>query len=164
MRSPQEIEKFLTAGNAVVTIRSKKTGAHFTYRVTGTDGKTFSEPTWFVGVATDYLEFRYLGLMSCNAYSKAYNLRLTAKSCAWRGAPSFLAFQFLLDQLRAPALSPYLEVRHEGKCGRCGRPLTHPDSIDRGIGPECWEILGGKIDARQAALATQGEVPWSKNS
>lgn len=34
-------------------------------------------------------------------------------------------------------------VRHEGKCGRCGRRLTVPASIDSGIGPECTRILAG---------------------
>ena len=28
-------------------------------------------------------------------------------------------------------------LRHAMKCGRCGRTLTHPDSIASGIGPEC---------------------------
>jgi len=26
---------------------------------------------------------------------------------------------------------------HEGRCGRCGRKLTVPASIDSGLGPEC---------------------------
>ena len=30
-----------------------------------------------------------------------------------------------------------VEVQHDGRCGRCGRPLTHPDSIQSGIGPIC---------------------------
>lgn len=28
----------------------------------------------------------------------------------------------------------------EGRCVRCNRLLTHPESIDRGVGPECWEL------------------------
>jgi len=28
-------------------------------------------------------------------------------------------------------------IRHEGRCGRCGRTLTVPESIDSGLGPEC---------------------------
>lgn len=31
------------------------------------------------------------------------------------------------------------------KCGRCGTPLTDPESIKRGYGPECDALLrGGK--------------------
>jgi hypothetical protein len=29
------------------------------------------------------------------------------------------------------------KIQHEGKCCRCGRTLTTPESIERGIGPEC---------------------------
>lgn len=29
------------------------------------------------------------------------------------------------------------EVHHEGRCGRCGRVLTVPESITSGFGPEC---------------------------
>lgn len=28
-------------------------------------------------------------------------------------------------------------IKHAGRCGRCGRLLTTPDSIEIGIGPEC---------------------------
>ena len=30
-----------------------------------------------------------------------------------------------------------VEYRFEGKCRKCNRKLTNPDSIDNGIGPEC---------------------------
>jgi len=34
-----------------------------------------------------------------------------------------------------------VEPMHVGECGRCGRELTKPESIERGIGPVCWEKL-----------------------
>jgi len=33
-----------------------------------------------------------------------------------------------------------LNFFHEGKCGKCGRKLTTPESIKNGFGPTC---LGG---------------------
>lgn len=32
-----------------------------------------------------------------------------------------------------------VEVWHDGKCGRCRRDLTVPESVARGLGPECAE-------------------------
>lgn len=29
------------------------------------------------------------------------------------------------------------KVHHEGRCGKCGRRLTVPESIETGLGPEC---------------------------
>jgi hypothetical protein len=37
-----------------------------------------------------------------------------------------------------------LEVWHEGRCGACGRRLTVPESIERGLGPECYGRRNGQ--------------------
>jgi hypothetical protein len=29
------------------------------------------------------------------------------------------------------------QLRTTGRCKRCGRPLTDPASIERGVGPDC---------------------------
>src|SRR5262249_13335004 len=34
-------------------------------------------------------------------------------------------------------LSGGAKLLHEGRCGRCGRRLTVPESIESGYGPEC---------------------------
>ena len=38
-------------------------------------------------------------------------------------------------------LPPALEVWHEGRCGRCGRKLTTPQSVETGFGPVCAQNL-----------------------
>lgn len=37
-------------------------------------------------------------------------------------------------------LPEQIEVWHEGRCGRCGRRLTVPESIANGLGPECIKL------------------------
>lgn len=46
-------------------------------------------------------------------------------------------FGWLLDKLMSQSLPEQVQVWHQGSCGRCGRDLTVPLSINRGIGPEC---------------------------
>lgn len=41
-----------------------------------------------------------------------------------------------------PAAASLAYGRELGHCGVCGRTLTDPDSIDRGIGPVCAERMG----------------------
>lgn len=41
-----------------------------------------------------------------------------------------------------PAAASLAYGRELGHCGVCGRTLTHPESIDRGIGPICAEKMG----------------------
>src|ERR1019366_4832357 len=52
-----------------------------------------------------------------------------------------LAWNYLWDRVLRGLLPANLEVWHEGKCGRCGRKLTVPESIERGIGPECERLM-----------------------
>jgi len=35
-----------------------------------------------------------------------------------------------------------IRVLHHGHCARCGRALTVPSSVDRGIGPDCAQLMG----------------------
>lgn len=37
--------------------------------------------------------------------------------------------------------SPLIELRYDGRCGRCQRELTHPESLPIGIGPDCFEKM-----------------------
>jgi hypothetical protein len=46
-------------------------------------------------------------------------------------------------------------IQVEDACGRCGRALTDPESIDRGIGPECF----GRITASQHAQVSTDRTP-----
>jgi hypothetical protein len=48
-----------------------------------------------------------------------------------------VAFAWFWDRLRNGNLPEQVEVHHEGRCGRCGRALTVPESIESGFGPEC---------------------------
>jgi hypothetical protein len=85
-----------------------------------------------------------------SSYSYLGNLRLTPhpryehgrKSTIADTAPGAKAIGWYLSRLLGDASVDGVEVWHEGVCGRCGRALTVPESIERGIGPDCWEKMG----------------------
>lgn len=130
----EQIKTFLTAGRAVFTLKSRKSGQHFTYKITK---KEAANVVYFVSVLRGSDEWTYMGMLMTNP---RYPVRVmkTQNSKVDLEAPSFKAINWYLRNLE----HDQIEFKHEGKCCRCGRALTHPDSIDSGIGPECANKLG----------------------
>jgi Family of unknown function (DUF6011) len=123
---------FLLAGRAHVTFVSTKTGTRFTYRVAAAAVREGHPFFYFVSVLTAPEHYEYLGVIhGGRLYSHG------KKSRIGREAPSAKAFQWSFAQLSSGRMPSLLDVYHEGRCGRCGRQLTTPESIERGLGPEC---------------------------
>ena len=135
MRDPSAVGRFLYAGNATFTLRSKKTGTRFTYKVSHKKGGDVS----FVSLLTgpdNTSDYRYLGLLPDDRAGEIRGIG-KGKSCADYDAPSAKAFRYFLDFVWGRNEGKGLEIWHEGRCGRCGRKLTVPESIETGLGPEC---------------------------
>ena len=134
LRDGTKAKRFLLAGNARVTLVSAATGRRFTYSIKSKkmdDGKIFH----FVGLLTgpsNESDYSFLGTIFDS--SKFAHGR---KSKIHPTAPSAKAFGWAWSHLATGALPPSCEVHHEGRCGRCGRALTVPESIESGLGPVC---------------------------
>lgn len=131
---PAKAKQFILAGNATLTIVSLKTGARFTFRIR--KGKKRETDPHFVSVL-DGGEYNYLGCIFQDG-----KFKVTKKSRYNSGQPCARAFIFLMEALAKGEFHPQLEVWHEGKCGKCGRQLTVPESIATGLGPECSAVAG----------------------
>jgi hypothetical protein len=130
---PQAVRAFVLGGNAVFTIESVGTGTRFTYRVRASD----TREVFFVSLLSgpdNAADYAYLGIIPKD---DPMTFRLTAKSCAGEQAASVKAFKWFWRQVTAGRLPATVGVWHEGRCGRCGRTLTVPSSIESGFGPEC---------------------------
>lgn len=127
----EETLEYVYAGNATFTMSSIKTGSHYTFKVK----KSVDGNVLFVSMLTAPEVWTYIGLLKGNAL-----IKLTAKSRYGYDSIPVKAFNYMLRNLLADKMPPFMLIRHEGKCGRCGRKLTHPESIDRGIGPECIRL------------------------
>lgn len=142
------IREYVTAGRARFTLVSKRTGTRKTFRV-----KTNGEGAWFVELLTgpdNASDYAYL----CFLYPSRWSSQLCLKHNRdnW-GPEAFAAFYWLVDRLNEAAATGeedeaerrqlydafdrQAEFWHLGTCGRCGRDLTDPESIVRGLGPTC---------------------------
>lgn len=126
---------FALAGRAIFTIENPN-GERFTFRIKEGKKTAGRAPCYFGGVlagSDNTSDYRYVGIVD----AATMRLRATAKGLQ----PTAQAFKtldwalMLIDGKRT--LPSGYKVFHAGRCGRCGRLLTVPESIISGIGPEC---------------------------
>lgn len=135
MNDPAAIARFILAGRARFTFVSLVTGTRFTYRV---EREKERGVVWFVSVLRgqdNESDYDYVGFIRKGFGSRLGSFVFKEGDAA---PPSVLAFEWLWERLRhgnGPGVVS--EVWHEGRCGRCGRALTVPESIASGLGPEC---------------------------
>ena len=127
---------FIKGGNATFTLVGQKN--RFTYKVKKAD---FKEDTFFVLLlngSDNTSDFVYMGMLFPNSTS----IKITKGSRVGETATSFVAFNFVFKYLIQGIIPNGVKIYHEGRCGRCGRKLTVPQSIEQGFGDECKKIMG----------------------
>ena len=152
LTSTSDALRYMLAGNATFTLRSAKTQKRFTYKVSkmkpsprfgDNEGKFWVSLLYGPNNEADFV---YMGILNMNAkfgyeFTNTRNslTSLTASELMEvRRSKSQEAFEWTIKHLRTqPFLNPDLEIWHSGRCGRCGKKLTVPESIERGIGPDC---------------------------
>jgi len=151
MNNPIKFE-FLCGGNATFTVANKE-GVHYTYKIRKPD----ESAPYFVKMLTgpnNENDYSYLGIFNPNGEAGKV-LKLTAKSRLHDNSTPVRVFRWAAVLLRNKgALPAGYTIQHEGKCCRCGRTLTVPESIEEGIGPECKSIVQGQkmIDIEAAEI------------
>jgi hypothetical protein len=123
--------KFFSAGNAKFTVSNPK-GERYTFRI----GRKEETQPFFVSLMTgpdNESSFTYMGI-----FNPANNeVRLTRKSRYTEDTLPVKVVRWALKAVSANKVPEGYTIQHSGKCCRCGRTLTTPESIERGWGPEC---------------------------
>lgn len=121
---------YILGGKAKITLVSTKSGCRFTFRIRAKEVEE-NRTLYFVSVLTgpeNTSDFSFLGtIFNGERYAHGSRSKIAPD------APSAKAFSWLWSHLA----SEDVEVWHSGRCGRCNRELTTPESIERGIGPVC---------------------------
>jgi hypothetical protein len=129
--------KFFEAGHAIFTVGNGK-GEHYTFKI----GHSKPEQPLFVSLLTgpsNESDYTYLGIYNPNTGS----VGLTKSSKFNDGSTPVKVVRWAVNQVRNNKELPGgYSINHAGKCCRCGRTLTTPESCERGIGPECVKLAG----------------------
>lgn len=127
---------YMLAGNAIFSVVNDKTGNHMTYKVSRKKDKATDkgeEEIWFVSVSYNYESFRCIGIITKNQFFPSK--KVDAET------PSVKGFAIIWKRYCIEN-KPMENVRilHSKYCARCGRLLTEPDSISRGMGMYCASL------------------------
>lgn len=136
---------WLLAGNAHFTV-AREGGQHVTFRIVKKtfDPKVAGErPTtyfvWVLAGPDNTADYRYVGIVN----PATGEVRLTKQSRYTDDALCVRVVRWALRKVWAESALPEgYAIHHAGRCARCGRLLTTPESIKIGIGPECLGKVG----------------------
>jgi hypothetical protein len=132
--------EFIRAGKAILTIQSKQTQKHFTFKFITPEKENGKQPPTWVRMLTgsdNDGKYTYLGTIFGNKYFHGKRSSISEDA---QGVKSFnWWFRSLL--LNDPKRLSKVALYHEGYCMKCGRTLTTPQSIESGIGPVCSGII-----------------------
>ena len=129
--SPEKARQFILAGNATFTLKSVKTGTRFTYRVRASGDKTVHFVSLMNGPDNE-ASFSYFGFIRRGVFHHG-----AAKARVAYDAPSVKAFNWTFRVLQQDSMPDALQFWHEGRCGKCNRKLTVPESLETGMGLDC---------------------------
>lgn len=132
---------FIISGKAFITAKSLDTQRHFTYKISCPRSKrklpNNQKNLWWVSLLTgNNNETNYTYFGTIKRYNNSFIYQHSTKTHIKDSALGVIAFKYILKNL-IDNKSMKVEFFHEGKCCKCGRLLTNPESIKKGIGPEC---------------------------
>ena len=138
-------KEFVLSGKAIFTCELPD-GSHYTYKVAKKEAsEKFPKPVYWAFLLTgpnNQDDYTYLGTLR----DYEGQVSSTAKSKVSQDTLSFKLLNRLLARVWTNDHEAYeqhgYKLHHEGQCGKCGNPLTTPESVQRGIGPKCWKKLG----------------------
>ena len=145
LETPDVALDYIRAGRGRITLESVRTGTRFTYKFGVPRETRNGKPTpIFVKLLdgnNNETDYTFLGSLWMDANGRlCYRHGRTARTTV--SAPSVRAFTWTLKHLENGSMPDKLHIWHEGVCCRCGRALTVPESVSRGIGPECRKKMG----------------------
>lgn len=127
-------KEFVLAGKAIFTIENPE-GKHYTFKIVRKDANAQYRINWFVNLLTgpdNTSNYTYIGTLNpITGHLNAKNDSTPIRVAKW-------TLQIIYGHKQLP---PGYKIHHEGKCCRCGRTLTTPQSCETGIGPECAKML-----------------------
>ena len=136
----ETLKDFVFAGTAVFTILNETTGNRFTFRVrkAGWGTSNVKSDIFYVSVLTGSdNESSYTFLGSFFGGANQFYRHSPKSKIGFSAISNKVIDWFFTSYFKNPSRYTTVKVYHSGKCGKCGKKLTTPESVKSGLGPYC---------------------------
>ena len=130
------VTKVATIFNGKYTLKNPATGQHKTFKIhTKKGGNLKGKRILSLLVGPDNMN-SYRGFAFVNDDGIKVWSKYRTENSVWQKYANIL-LDVLTNYENSIYIKKGLQLFQEARCIRCNRTLTHPDSIEMGIGPEC---------------------------
>jgi hypothetical protein len=134
--------RFILAGNSEFILHSTKTNEDFKYKIKKKESLANENSfVYFVSIIKGH-DSIYAGHLTFDESDNTFKFKQGNKGQIQANDLTIRSLVFVLNKLIRNETVGNLEVFHVGKCGKCGKKLTTPESILTGLGPQCCKKLG----------------------
>lgn len=155
--NPLTFPQLFTAGRAVLTFHNPATGNHITikskqWKKRNGEGKLEKLPNFTISISL--LGDKEQGMVLGGYFFQDENKWALGKGVEANGQVAKV-MKFIAGAYANPMTlrQKGVSLLHEGKCCRCALPLTNPQSIERGLGDDCYAYTyGTKSEAKKKKL------------
>lgn len=140
----ETLKNFIFAGTSIFTVLNEITGNRFTFRVrkAGWGTSNVKSDIFYVSVLTGSDNNSCYTFLGSYFGGKNQMYRHSPKSKIGFSAVSNKVIDwFFHHYFKNPNAYTTVKVFHSGKCGKCGKKLTTPESIKSGLGPYCGKKI-----------------------
>lgn len=134
--------QFILAGKCEFILHSTKTNEDFKFEMTKQQTKENENKfIYFLNTLHGY-DKTYAGVIWFNDKTQEFQFSQGKKGQVASKELNIRSLIFVLNKLLKNETVQYLDVFHTGRCGKCGKKLTTPESILTGLGPTCSKRAG----------------------
>lgn len=138
---------YMLAGHATLTIVGRE--RRYTYKISRAPKNPFKLWVSVLNGSENTQDYKFMGTIMLKQNGEFHRFYVSNKGPIAPDAPSAVALAWIM---RHPE-DARMQVYHSGRCGKCGRKLTTPESILTGLGPTC--------SARASAARVEPAKPTS---
>lgn len=154
--------RMLAGGRLTVTMTSKRTNQHITLEFTSKKEQKHGFPKWkpVLFAEASHVFVKTNGEDRVGTYYPNSQYFYAARDAD--PARVWAAEQTLYAVTKGLLETDKFTLKEANYCGKCGRELTDPVSIERGLGPDCYGAVTGSMHQMKQSQDKKGRtVPGS---